>query len=62
MSGKHINIEIDDEGNTVVEAEGYTDGSCRTATEAIEKALGGVANREMKIGGACDVKPRVKAS
>jgi len=58
---KHIDIEIDPEGNTTIEAEGYTDGSCRTATEAIEKALGGVQNRTMKQGGACDVKKQVKA-
>lgn len=58
---KSITIEIDEEGNTKVEADGYTDGSCRTATEPFEKALGAVEERKMKIGGACAVKERVKA-
>jgi hypothetical protein len=61
MSKKQIELTIDESGNTVIDVEGYTDGSCRTATEAIEKALGGVTERKNKQGGACDVKQTVKA-
>lgn len=60
-SKKYIDIDIDPQGNVNIEAEGYTDGSCRTATEAIEEALGAVNQRKMKKGGACDVKRTVKA-
>lgn len=45
---KSIEITIETTGDVQVEAMGYTDGSCRTATDAIEKALGGVNTREMK--------------
>jgi hypothetical protein len=58
---KQIEVVIDEEGNTTIEAQGYTDGSCRTATDALEKALGSVETRQMKKGGACDVKQTVKA-
>jgi hypothetical protein len=61
MSKKQIELTIDETGNTTIDVEGYTDGSCRTATEAIEKALGGVTDRKTKTGGACDVKQTVKA-
>jgi hypothetical protein len=61
MAQKKIELTIDEEGNTVIDVEGYTDGSCRTATDAIEKALGGVTNRQNKQGGACDVKQTIKA-
>lgn len=58
---KEVLVTIDEEGNTSIEALGYTDGTCRTVTEDIEKALGAVTNRKMKPGGACDVKQTVKA-
>jgi len=58
---KYVDIEIDPQGNVTIEAEGYTDGSCRAATEAIEDALGQVGERKMKRGGACEVKKTVKA-
>lgn len=50
-SEKSVEVVIDAEGNTQIEAKGYTDGSCRSATDAIEKALGGVSTREMKDHG-----------
>jgi hypothetical protein len=49
---KSVEVVIDAEGNTQIEAKGYTDGSCRSATDAIEKALGGVSARQMKDHGA----------
>ena len=40
---KTIKIKIALDGSTVVEANGFTDSSCKSATAAIEKALGGKA-------------------
>lgn len=60
MQKKSVTIEIDEQGNVAVEAHGYTNGECRSATEALEEALGQVSAREMKKGGAC-VRQTVKA-
>ena len=48
---KSVEVVIDAEGNTQIEAKGYTDGSCRSATDAIEQALGGITHREVKDHG-----------
>jgi hypothetical protein len=45
---KEIHIDIDPDGNVTVEAHGYTGTSCRTATAALEKALGQVTGRNTK--------------
>jgi hypothetical protein len=58
---KEIELTISETGDVAVEAHGFNDGSCRTATEALEKALGSVTDRKMKRGGACDVKQTIKA-
>ena len=57
---KAIEMTIDEEGGMTLEAEGYTDGSCRTATEAFEKALGSVGNRNMKTPSGGTVQKTVK--
>ena len=63
MSKKEIIVLIDKDGKPQIEAVGYTDGSCRSATEAIEKALGGVTERKMKRGGGdCEPKAREKVT
>lgn len=61
MATKTINVDIDPKGNTKVDVEGYTDGSCRQATEALEEALGKVTSRKGKTGGSCNVEERVRA-
>lgn len=48
MNREEITIEIDEDGNTKVEAHGYKDGACLEATKAFEEALGAVEDREMK--------------
>jgi hypothetical protein len=53
---KQVTIEIDSEGNVAIEAHGYQNGECRSATEAIEDALGVVGTRTMKKGGSCTVQ------
>lgn len=60
MTTKTITVDIDPQGNTTVDVEGFTDGSCRTATEALEKALGVVTARQNKLGGSCGVKNVVR--
>lgn len=45
---QEITIEIDEEGNTTIEAHGYKDGACLAATQELEEALGQVTDREMK--------------
>jgi len=45
---KEIMITIDPEGNTTVEAFGYTGPECLEATEAFEKILGASAGRQKK--------------
>lgn len=55
-----LTIDIDEEGNVTIDAAGFTGGACRTATEALEEALGTVKNRELKEGGACSVEERVR--
>jgi len=59
MSRKKIEIVIDEEGNSNIEAFGYKDGSCKKATREFEEALGKVTNRKIKDQ-ECDVKTRVK--
>ena len=45
MTSKHIIVEIDLDGNIVVDAVGFKGAECEKATKAIEDALG------MKTGG-----------
>ena len=40
-TGQSIEFTIDALGNVEMEAKGYTDGSCKAATEPFRKALGG---------------------
>ena len=49
MTKEFVEVSIDmDTGEAAVEAFGYKDGKCRTATEDIEKALGKVKARKVK--------------
>ena len=59
MARKEIVVSFDEEGNTEIEAIGYTDGACRKATKEIEEALGKVTKRKIKDPD-CDVKQTVK--
>ena len=62
MSEPTITIIVDKEGKVRMEAEGYTDGSCVTDTEPLERLYGKVKQRTMKAGGTCAVAttPKVK--
>lgn len=46
---KFIKVTVDKQGNTVIEAVGYPDGSCLKATENLEQALGKVQKRSLKM-------------
>jgi hypothetical protein len=60
MTKEFVEVTIDmDTGDSSVEAFGYKDGKCRTATEEIEKALGKVKTRTVKDPGCEDVKVKV---
>ena len=45
---KTITIKIDLSGKTAIEANGFTDSSCKGATEAIMRALAGKAEVKNK--------------
>lgn len=45
---KKIIVDIDSDGNTSVEAEGYKGSDCTAATRFIEKALGKIFKRRRK--------------
>ena len=40
MTSKHVIVEIDLDGNIVVDAIGFKGAECEKATKAIEEALG----------------------
>lgn len=48
MAEKFIDVIVDDEGNVVIEANGFSGGACLKETEALERALGKVTKRTMK--------------
>ena len=48
MARKYVEITIDEEGETTIEAVGYTDGGCRGATKEFEEAIGSVKKRKLK--------------
>jgi hypothetical protein len=48
---KEIVVTIDQNGDTKIEAFGFTGGDCLRATKSIEEALGKVGKRTMKSGG-----------
>lgn len=58
MTKKFVEFVIDEDGNVEIEANGYTDGSCRQATLDYEKALGVVTSRKIKDQ-ACVVQKQV---
>ncbi|WP_103108616.1 DUF2997 domain-containing protein [Brevibacillus reuszeri] len=45
---KYIEIHIDSNGQTTIEAFGYEGNSCERATASLEDALGHVESRERK--------------
>lgn len=47
---KYVTVTITPEGDTKIEAHGFTDGRCRDATRDLETALGLVADRSPKTG------------
>ncbi len=58
---KEIEITIDEDGSSSVEAFGYTDNTCKAATREIEEALGAVTSRKEKDHGVVTEKAKVKA-
>ena len=46
--GRHIEIIIDPEGETKVEAHGYKGGKCMQATAPLTKALIGTSTQHVK--------------
>lgn len=60
MSKKEIEITIDEQGGTSLEAFGFSDGACKAATKEIEEELGTIQKRKMKDH-ETDVKQKVKA-
>ena len=46
--GKKLVVEIDENGNTKLEAFGFPDGTCLRETKTLEDALGKVTTREKK--------------
>ena len=45
---KYIEITIDAEGETEIEAHGFVGSTCHAATAEIEEKLGGVKSRKQK--------------
>lgn len=45
---KKITITIDQEGNSTIEASGFSGGECLAATKSFEEALGKLSQRTMK--------------
>jgi hypothetical protein len=59
-SKEFVEVTIDLEtGESSVEAFGFRDGKCRTATAPLETALGKVKSRKVKDPGCEDVKVKV---
>jgi hypothetical protein len=58
LGSKYIEIVIDEEGKTSVEAHGFGGVGCREATKGIEIALGGARSRKDKRGP--DAKQTIK--
>jgi hypothetical protein len=51
LGERYIEITIGRDGAPVVEAHGFTDGTCRKATERVRSALGGkVLDDKLKDG------------
>lgn len=48
MTKQEIIVTIKPDGSTVVDAVGFSDNSCSSATAAIEKALGKKTKQELK--------------
>jgi hypothetical protein len=51
LGQKYIEIEIDAEGVLRIEVHGFSDGSCKRATQNLEAALGKITGRKDKQGG-----------
>lgn len=47
---KQLRIIVDKKGGITIDAEGFTGGSCLEATRFLEKQLGTVKKRDMKLG------------
>lgn len=58
LGSKYLEIVIDENGQTSVEAHGFNGVGCREATKGIEIALGGVRDRKDKRGP--DAKQTIK--
>lgn len=57
--GKRIEIVIEEDGATTIEAVGYQGGECRAATEPFEQAAGKVQERKIKSA-ECQADEKVK--
>jgi len=45
---KTIEVTVDKDGSTIIEASGFSGGACLKETESLEQALGLVQKRSMK--------------
>lgn len=58
---KRVEITITSDGDTAVEAFGYTDGRCRDATRDFENDLGQWTHRDVKSNQRLEEEEKVKA-
>lgn len=57
---KHLIVTITSEGETKVEAFGYTDGKCRDATRDFENDLGTWTHRDVKSEACLEAEQQEK--
>jgi len=57
---KKIVITFEQNGNSSIEAFGFSGGDCLAATKSFEEALGKLGSRKMKAGGDDSATSRAK--
>jgi Protein of unknown function (DUF2997) len=59
---KKIVITFEQNGNSSIEAFGFSGSDCLAATKSFEEALGKVGSRKMKSGGDDDVSQKTRVN
>lgn len=59
---RRIEVTFDSQGNSSIEAFGFTGSACLSATKSIEEAIGKIEHRAEKHGGGDDVKSKAVVS
>lgn len=59
---KKIIITFEKNGNSAIEAFGFSGSDCLKATKSFEEALGKVGSRKMKSGGGDEVSNKAQVS